>query len=262
MPGPRVESRSTATRVTRGAISLSNSSHFPARLYSNWVKPVTLPPGRAMLSTNPDPTGSMTCVNTIGVVGAACSIGASTTLLDTRITFGASAATSAASFWVRAVSNAAQRYSMRILRPTVQPEACSACSNAARRETDSGSSSARATTTPMSLIRSGCCARAVSDHAVAPPISMMNSRRLVCRERSIVRGDEDRIMIRPLSRPEARSLLGCQTANELGAPVASSIPAQLPGHEPASARMGYEDGHALFLRYRRVEGPLGRGGAA
>src|SRR5262245_24435437 len=49
-----------------------------------------------MLSTNPDPSGSMTCVNTIGVVGAACSIGASTTLLDTRITSGASAATSAA----------------------------------------------------------------------------------------------------------------------------------------------------------------------
>ena len=81
---------------------------------------------------------------------------------------------------------------------------------------------------------------------------VMNSRLLVCRERSIVRGDEGRIMTRPSSRPEARSRLGCQTANELGAPVASSIPAQLPGHEPASARMGYEDGHALFLRYRRV----------
>src|SRR5262249_48378918 len=40
------------------------------------------------------------------------------------------------------------------------------------------------------------------------------------------------------------------------------MPEQLPGHEPASARMGYEDGHALFLRYRRVEGPLGRGGVS
>src|SRR5215831_11120759 len=108
-----------------------------------------------------------------------------------------------------------------------------------------------------------CCPRAASGQATAaPPSSVMNSRRLVCRERSIVRGDEGRIMTRPSSRPEARSRLGCQTANELGAPVASSIPAQLPGHEPASARMGYEDGHALFLRYRRVEGPLGRGGAA
>src|SRR6516165_437615 len=108
----------------------------------------------------------------------------------------------------------------------------------------------------------GCWLCAASGHAAAPPRTVMNSRRLVCRERSIVRGDEGRIMTRPSSRPEARRRLGCETANELGAPVASSIPAQLPGHEPASARMGYEDGHALFLRYRRVEGPLGCGGAA
>src|SRR6516165_8881008 len=63
-------------------------------------------------------------------------------------------------------------------------------------------------------------------------------------------------MTRPSSRPEARRRLGCETANELGAPVASSIPAQLPGHEPASARMGYEDGHALFLRCRRAKDRL------
>ena len=87
--------------------------------------------------------------------------------------------------------------------------------------------------------------------------------RLVCRERSIVRGDRGRVVIaQPPSRPEARRRLGYQTASELGAPVDSSIPEQLLGHEPASARMGYEDGHALFLRYRRVEGLLGRGGAA
>ncbi len=39
---------------------------------------------------------------------------------------------------------------------------------------------------------------------------------------------------------------GSQTANELGAPVASSIPEQLPEREPASTRKGYEDGNALF----------------
>jgi hypothetical protein len=38
-------SRSTATRPTFGAISLSNSSHFPPIEYSKLVKPVTLPPG-------------------------------------------------------------------------------------------------------------------------------------------------------------------------------------------------------------------------
>src|SRR5215204_1006914 len=67
-------------------------------------------------------------------------------------------------------------------------------------------------------------------------------------------------MAQPPSRPEARSRLGCKTANELGAPVASSIPEQLPGREPASARKGYED--AFVLRNRRVEGSSGRHGIA
>src|SRR5262249_22938802 len=100
----------------------------------------------------------------------------------------------------------------------------------------------------------GCCARAASGHAAAaPPSSDMNARRFVCRESSIVRGDGGSVMTVPPSRPEARSRFGSQTANELGAPVASSIPEQLPGREPASARKGYEDGNALFRWYRRVE---------
>src|SRR5262249_40713231 len=36
-------SRSTAARVTLGAISLSNSSHFALKPYSNIIKPVALP---------------------------------------------------------------------------------------------------------------------------------------------------------------------------------------------------------------------------
>src|SRR5262249_828648 len=137
----------------------------------------------------------------------------------------------------------------------------SAC-NPFQKALNSFSFGAAARRNPILATCVGCCALALSGHAAAPPSSVMNSRLLVCRERSIVMGDEGRIMTRPSSRPEARSLLGCQTVNELGAPVASSIPEQLPGHEPASARMGYEDGHALFLQYRRVEGPLGCGGAA
>jgi hypothetical protein len=48
-------SRMTPTRVTRGAICLSSSSHFPLMPYSAAVKPVALVPGRAKLSTNPPP---------------------------------------------------------------------------------------------------------------------------------------------------------------------------------------------------------------
>ena len=93
--------------------------------------------------------------------------------------------------------------------------------------------------TPTRAILPPCCARAASGHATAPPpSSVMNSRRLVAREH--MRDDGGRFTIPPPSRPEARSRLGSQSANELGAPVASSIPEQLPGHEPASARKGYE----------------------
>jgi DNA invertase Pin-like site-specific DNA recombinase len=85
---------------------------------------------------------------------------------------------------------------------------------------------------------------------------------LVCRESSILRGDGGSVMTLSPSRPEARRRFGSQTVNELGAPVASSIPEQLPGHEPASARKGYEDGNALFRWYRRVEGSFGHHGVA
>src|SRR5262249_55507778 len=63
----------------------------------------------------------------------------------------------------------------------------------------------------------------------------MNSRRFVCRESSILRGDGGSVMTVSPSRPEARRRFGTETASELGAPVASSIPEQLPGREPASA---------------------------
>src|SRR5262249_44154370 len=113
----------------------------------------------------------------------------------------------------------------------------------------------------MRLVRSDCCACATSgDATTAPPSSVMNTRRFVCRESSILSGDGGSVMTVSPSRPEARRRFGSQTANELGAPVASSIPEQLPGREPASTRKGYEDGNALFRWYRRVEGSFGHHG--
>jgi len=47
IPEATAESRRIAARVTPGAICLSNSSHFALRPYSNAMKPVALPPGRA-----------------------------------------------------------------------------------------------------------------------------------------------------------------------------------------------------------------------
>src|SRR5215217_8022759 len=98
-----------------------------------------------------------------------------------------------------------------------------------------------------------CCARAAAGHATAP-ISALTSRRLVCRDRRIGRGDGGRFTTPPPSRLEARSRLGDKAANELGAPAVSSIPAQLPGPEPASARKGREDDRAVLRWNRRVAG--------
>ena len=64
---------SIATRTTRGAISLSSSSHLPAMVGSVKVKPVTLLPGRAKLATKPLPIGSATIAKTMGMVSVCCS---------------------------------------------------------------------------------------------------------------------------------------------------------------------------------------------
>ena len=89
-------SRMTATRVTPGAISLSSSSHFPLMLNSNEVNPVALPPGRARLSTQPPPTGSIVVTNTIGTVRLACCNAPTIDAAWPGSTSGASATNSAA----------------------------------------------------------------------------------------------------------------------------------------------------------------------
>ena len=75
IPASMVGSQSIAAFVTFGAICFKSSSHFPLKLYSNCTKPVALPPGRERLSTKPEPTGSGTFANTIGIVLVAWSNG-------------------------------------------------------------------------------------------------------------------------------------------------------------------------------------------
>src|SRR5262245_7290685 len=98
IPNPvgELESKSTATRAVRGAISLSSSNHFALIPNSKRVSPVALPPGRARLATKQDPTGSVTGTNTTGMLRVAASNGAVTEDPTARITSGASATISAA----------------------------------------------------------------------------------------------------------------------------------------------------------------------
>src|SRR4029077_20438830 len=62
----------TATRETPGRISLSGPSRFTASSGKRVASPVTFPPGRARLATNPWPTGSETATATMGIVVVAC----------------------------------------------------------------------------------------------------------------------------------------------------------------------------------------------
>src|SRR6516225_8935337 len=143
IPAASEESRRTATRVRLGAISLSSSSHFPLRLYSNALNPVVLPPGRARLATNPAPTGSMTFANTIGTLWVTRCNAARFMLAEVKMTSGVSDTNSAAYLSESAGLPAAQRMSKRTLRPSVQPNCCSASTNARTRACPSGSLSTR-----------------------------------------------------------------------------------------------------------------------
>ena len=163
IPAVMAGSRRTAARVTPGAICLSSSSHFPLMPYSNAVKPVALPPGRARLSTKPAPTGSGTITNTIGTVRVACSNGA-----DGRAASGQDDVRRERDQFRRVFANALGiARGPAIVDPHVaadrsSPIAAAPCRNAARRACPSGSSAASGMSTPMRRIRSACCARAAS----------------------------------------------------------------------------------------------------
>ena len=129
-------------------------------LYSNNMKPVALPPGRARLSTKPAPTGSTVPTNTIGTVWVACNNAPTADGPEVRITSGASVANSAACLLISASLGVVQRASIRTFRPMVQPKSASACRNAPKRARNSASS---VKSTPIRRMRSGCCARATRE---------------------------------------------------------------------------------------------------
>ena len=88
----------TATRRTFGAISLSNSNHFPPKPNSEVKKPVAFPPGWDNFCTNPKPTGSVTAVNTIGTVRVTFSIAITAGGATAKTTSGARPTSSLASW--------------------------------------------------------------------------------------------------------------------------------------------------------------------
>jgi hypothetical protein len=76
-------------RVRLGAISRRISIHLPPIESSKPLeKPVTLPPGCAMLATKPSPTGSDTTTKTIGIVRVARMVATAPGVLRTNSAFG------------------------------------------------------------------------------------------------------------------------------------------------------------------------------
>jgi hypothetical protein len=135
---------------------------------------VAFPPGRLKLATKPDLTGSAAKVETIGtedVAALACSnegvvVNMTATPRRTR---------SAANSGNRSNWFSAQRYSIRTFWPSLKPPCLRPCANAVR--SDSARSGDVWWRNPITGI-AGCCARAASGHAAAPPSSVMNWRRL------------------------------------------------------------------------------------
>src|SRR5215831_6688150 len=124
---------------------------------------------------------------------------------------------------------------MLTLRLSVQPSSFNPCCKAATRRCASGSFAANPPNIAIRRIRSDGCAVAAhgaSSQAPTPLRSMMNARRFVCRESTILRGDGGSVMTVSPSRPEARRRFGSETASELGAPVASSISDSCLGASP------------------------------
>src|SRR5882757_8577657 len=64
-------SSTMATRASFGTISLNSANRLPERSRTISESPVTLPPGRARLSTSPLPTGSGSATMTMGMVPVA-----------------------------------------------------------------------------------------------------------------------------------------------------------------------------------------------
>ena len=116
----------------------------------------------------------------MGTVPDICINGPILALPAATIISGARATNSAAFLRILA-SLPPQRVSIRMLRPSAQPNCCMPCRNAAKRACAFGSFSGTFISTPMRRARSPCCARAKSGQVAAaePAMTLMKSRRLI-----------------------------------------------------------------------------------
>ena len=165
-----------ANRRSPGTTSRNSSSRLPPASVCWSDSPVTLPPGRANDATKPLPSGSAATANTIGITDVACFV-AGTAPPAVTITSTLSRTNSVAISANRSVRPSAQRYSIAMLRPSIQPSSRSLRSKAVVHWLQP--QDVPVPKNPITGI-AVCCVRTASGHAAAaPPNSDMNSRRCI-----------------------------------------------------------------------------------
>ena len=132
---PRLPQAAEAQRgLSLGTASLSISSLLVLSSVAKLVNPVTLPPGRARLSTRPAATGSEPLAITIGIVVVAFLTANATGVAVTTIRSTLRRTSSAASSGRRSGPLfSPNRYSMVIFFPSIHPSLLSSCRNASTR---------------------------------------------------------------------------------------------------------------------------------
>src|SRR5262249_5183316 len=149
---------STPTRASLGTASLSTSSLLVIRSNDKVETPVMLPPGRARLATRPNATGSPARVITMGMVVVAFFAANATPIPETTMRSTLRRTNSAARSDMRSGFCSANRYSVVMFFPSIQPSLLSSCRN-----TSTSSVLLEAvleSRKPMQVIFPVCCARA------------------------------------------------------------------------------------------------------
>jgi hypothetical protein len=136
--------------------------------------PVTLAPGRARDATKPVPTGSFDTGKTIGMLAVARFAARASSVPAASMTSTLSRTNSAAISAKRSWRPSAQRYSIAMLPPSLQPSCRSRWLKATAHWP--WVAGVPRLNHPMVGTRA-CCARAASGHAAAPPRSAMKLRR-------------------------------------------------------------------------------------
>jgi hypothetical protein len=161
------------TLLTAGTLTHINEALIKARPLYDPVKDIDPISSIAVVVL-----GIVILANTIGMTDVACFAARTCGVPEVTMTSTLSRTNSAAIWTKRSARPSDQRYSIVMVRPSIQPSSRSRCVKAA-----TNSLSAERVLWPENpTVRSfpGCCARAVSGHTAAPlPSSVMKSRRLI-----------------------------------------------------------------------------------